>query len=35
MKLRDLNGEAAAKNAVKICLDPDVLAVLRATGKGW
>lgn len=26
---------AVTKEAVKIRLDPDVLAVLRATGKGW
>ncbi len=25
----------AAKQAVKLRLDPDVLAVLRATGPGW
>lgn len=26
---------AVTKEAVKIRLDPDVLTVLRATGKGW
>ncbi|MFT4046963.1 MAG: BrnA antitoxin family protein [Solimonas sp.] len=27
--------KAAPKEAVKLRLDPDVLAVLRATGAGW
>jgi len=27
--------KAAPKEAVKLRLDPDVLAVLRATGPGW
>jgi uncharacterized protein (DUF4415 family) len=27
--------KAAPKQAVKLRLDPDVLAVLRATGAGW
>lgn len=27
--------KAAPKKAVKLRLDPDVLAVLRATGAGW
>ncbi|MCE2660567.1 MAG: BrnA antitoxin family protein [Rubrivivax sp.] len=26
---------AVTKEPVKICLDPDVLAALRATGDGW
>jgi uncharacterized protein (DUF4415 family) len=34
-KLRGRPKAAVTKEAVKLRLDPDVLAVLRATGPGW
>lgn len=34
-KLRGRPPKEAPKQAVKLRLDPDVLAVLRATGAGW
>ncbi|MDR1377943.1 MAG: BrnA antitoxin family protein [Synergistaceae bacterium] len=34
-KLRDRPRSAFPKQAVKICLDADILAALRASGEGW